>query len=191
MRRIRGAAGFLGAVAIALACGVLALAQSPRYGLGRVPTPEEVKAWDIAIGPEGRELPPGRGTAAAGSTIYASQCKRCHGETGKEGPNDILTGGQGTLATPKPLKTIGSFWPYATTLWDYVNRAMPSDRPGSLLPDDVYASVAYLLFINGIIGEQDGIDQKTLPLVRMPNRDGFVPDPRPDLKTEGSRQRGK
>jgi cytochrome c len=92
-----------------------------------------------------------------------------------------LVGGQGTLATARPLKTVGSFWPYATTLWDYINRAMPFDKPGLLKPSEVYAVAAYILNINGIIGDADVMDSKTLPRVRMPNRDGFVADPRPDV----------
>ena len=104
----------------------------------------------------------------------------CHGATGKEGPHDVLAGGRGTLASPKPLKTVGSYWPYATTVWDYVNRAMPFDHPGTLTADQVYALTAYLLYINGIVGERDVVSQETLPRVTMPNRNGFIPDPRPD-----------
>lgn len=156
-------------------------AQSPTYGVGRPPTPDEIKAWDIAISPDGKELPPGRGTAADGKAPYDRRCATCHGPTGKEGPNDLLAGGRGTLATTKPLKTVGSFWPYATTVWDYINRAMPYDLPGTLSADEVYAITAYVLYLNGIIGERNVIDRSTLPKIRMPNRDGFVPDDRPDV----------
>ena len=97
------------------------------------------------------------------------------------GPQDILVGGRGSLATARPLKTIGSYWPYATTVWDYVRRAMPFDHPGTLSADDVYAVTAYVLFLNGIVGEQDVIDAQSLPKIQMPNRNGFVPDPRPDI----------
>ena len=155
-------------------------AQSPTFGLGRTPTPAEIKAMDVDVTPDGRGLPPGSGTAAAGKRVYDSRCVTCHGATAKEGPQDILVGGQGTLNTAKPLKTIGSFWPYATTLWDYLNRAMPFDHPGTLPPDDVYSATAYLLYLNGIVGEHDVLDQTTLPQVKMPNRDGFVADTRPD-----------
>jgi mono/diheme cytochrome c family protein len=158
-----------------------AFAQSPRYHVGRTPTPEEIKAWDIAIGPDGRELPPGRGTVARGKAVYVEQCARCHGATATEGPEMPLVGGKGSLNTAKPLKTIGSYWPYATTLFDYINRAMPFDRPTVMSADDVYAVTGFLLNLNGIIAEQDVMDAKTLPAVRMPNRDGFVPDPRPDV----------
>jgi len=160
-------------------------AQSPRYKVGHTPTAEEIKAWDIAIGPDGRELPPGRGTVARGKVVYVEQCARCHGATATEGPEMALVGGQGSLNTAKQLKTIGSYWPYATTLFDYINRAMPFDRPTVMSADDVYAVTGFLLNLNGIIAEQDVMDAKTLPAVRMPNRDGFVPDPRPDV---GSRK---
>jgi len=156
-------------------------AQSPRYKVGRPPTPEEIKAWDIAIGPDGRELPPGRGTVERGKVVYVAQCTRCHGATATEGPEMPLVGGAGSLATAKPLKTVGSYWPYATTLFDYINRSMPFDRPSVMSADDVYAVTAYLLNLNGIIRDQDVMDARTLPGVRMPNRDGFVADPRPDV----------
>ena len=168
------------ATVLALAGTATSFAQSGTYGFGRRPTPEELKAADSAIGPDGAELPPGNGTAVAGRLIYAARCASCHGPTGKEGPNNVLVGGRGSLNTEKPLKTVGSFWPYATTVWDYVNRTMPFDQPGSLSADEVYATTAYLLFLNGIIGEQDLMDARTLPAVVMPNRNGFVPDPRPD-----------
>ena len=93
-----------------------------------------------------------------------------------------LVGGQGTLATAKPIKTVGSFWPHATSVWNYVNRAMPFNQPGALTPAEVYSAVAYILFMNGIVAEKEALNAKTLPKIRMPNRDGFVPDPRPDVK---------
>jgi mono/diheme cytochrome c family protein len=156
------------------------LAQSPRFGLGRTPTADQISAIDIGVTPDGRGLPPGRGTAEAGQHVYETRCIVCHGPTAKEGPQDVLVGGRGTLNTAKPLKTIGSYWPYATTLWDYVNRAMPFDHPGTLAAADVYAVTAYLLYLNGIVGQRDVLDQTTLPRVKMPNREGFVRDARPD-----------
>jgi mono/diheme cytochrome c family protein len=156
------------------------LAQSPTYGLGRAARPEEVQAIDIDVMPNGAGLPAGTGTASAGKQIYATRCVTCHGATGREGPQDILVGGQGTLASDKPLKTVGSYWPHATTLFDYVRRAMPFDHPGTLPVNDIYSVTAYVLFLNAIVGEHDVIDQKTLATVKMPNRDGFVSDPRPD-----------
>ena len=155
-------------------------AQSPMFKLGRAPTAQELRAIDIDVLPDGRGLPAGSGTAAAGKAVYDARCVTCHGATGKEGPQDILVGGSGTLATAAPLKTVGSYWPYATTLFDYINRAMPFDHPGTLPPDHVYSATAYLLFINGIVGERDVISQETLPRIAMPNRTGFVADTRPD-----------
>ena len=178
----RLAARLIACVAVlAIIATAAVLAQSPHYGLGRTPSPTELRAWDIAVSPDGHGLPPGSGSAADGKPIYATRCALCHGATGREGPQDILAGGQGTLSTVKPLKTVGSYWPYATTLWDYVNRAMPFDHPGTLPPDQVYATVAYVLYLNGIVGEHDRLDARTLPQVKMPNRGGFVSDPRPDV----------
>jgi mono/diheme cytochrome c family protein len=123
-------------------------------------------------------LPPGSGTAEKGKAVYAAQCARCHGATGREGPEDVLVGGIGSLGTARPLKTVGSYWPYATTLWDYINRAMPFDRPGVMSADEVYAVVAFVLQLNGVISTTDVVDATTLPKIRMPNRDGFLPDTR-------------
>jgi mono/diheme cytochrome c family protein len=159
-----------------------AAAQLPTYGVGRPPTAAEVKAWDLTIPPDGEGLPPGSGTAVLGKPIYMERCASCHGENGEDPTYSRLVGGHGTLATDKPIQTVGSFWQYATTLWSYIRRAQPFDKPGSLTADQVYAVTAYLLHLNGIVGEQDVMDAKTLPLVKMPNRDGFVPDPRPDVR---------
>jgi cytochrome c len=145
-------------------------AQSPKYGLGRTPTPEE-----------------GHGTAVDGREVYSRRCARCHGpkgEGGDEPKQAKLVGGRGSLKTAKPLKTAGSYWPYATTIWDYVNRAMPLDHPGTLTHNQVYALTAWILQMNGIVGENDVLDAKTLPRIKMPNRDGFVPDARPDVGTK-------
>jgi cytochrome c len=153
-------------------------AQSPTFGLGHTPPSDELTAIDIEILPDGRGLPPGSGTAEAGKPVYAAHCASCHGPTGTEGPNDILAGGQGSLKTTRPLKTVGSFWPYATTLWDYVNRAMPFTEPRSLPANDVYAVTAYVLYLNGIVTDRQVLSQTTLPQVKMPNQNGFVPDNR-------------
>jgi hypothetical protein len=158
-----------------------ALAQGHTYGLGRSLGEAESRNYDRFIPPSGANLPPGSGTAEKGKAIYAAQCARCHGATGREGPEEPLVGGIGSLASPKPVKTVGSYWPYATTLWDYINRAMPFDRPGMLPPDDVYSVTAYVLQLNGIVSAGDVLDANTLPKIRMPNRDGFVPDARPDV----------
>ena len=168
--------------AILLATAATLSAQSPRFDVGRPPTPEEIRERGSAIAPDGTGLPPGSGTVAAGRDLFAAQCARCHGPDGEGGVGARLVGGQGTLATPRPLKTVGSFWPYSTTLWDYVNRAMPFDKPGLLSPPEVYGAVAYVLHLNGIIREDQVMDATSLPKVRMPNRDGFVADPRPDVR---------
>jgi S-disulfanyl-L-cysteine oxidoreductase SoxD len=163
------------------ACATPVAAQLPTYGVGRPPTTEEVQAWELTIPPDGQGLPPGSGTATLGQAVFAARCAACHGETGEDPNFSRLVGGQGTLATDKPIQTIGSFWQYATTLWSYIRRAQPFDNPGSLTADQVYAVTAYLLHRNGIIGAQEVMDATTLPRVKMPNRDGFVPDPRPDV----------
>jgi S-disulfanyl-L-cysteine oxidoreductase SoxD len=185
-RRVLAVAG-VGALVAAVAAPA-SRAQLPTYDLGRTPTAEEIKAWDVTIPPDGKGLPAGSGTAAQGESIYATRCASCHGERGQSPKYDpaatrrtILVGGRGTLDTDKPVLTIGSYWPYATTLWSYINRAQPFDEPGSLTHEQVYAVTAYLLYLNGIIGESAVLDARTLPAVRMPNRDGFVPDPRPDV----------
>jgi S-disulfanyl-L-cysteine oxidoreductase SoxD len=164
-----------------LAASVPLAAQSPTFGVGRPASAEEVRDLGAAIGPDGSGLPEGSGTVAAGRDVFVAQCARCHGPTGQGDVGPTLVGGQGTLRTARPLKTVGSFWPYATTLWDYINRAMPFDKPGLLKPSEVYAVAAYILNLNGIIADTDVMDAKSLPKVKMPNRDGFVADPRPDV----------
>ena len=150
-----------------------ALAEGP--GLGRVATPDEIASWDVSIGPDGAGLPPGRGTPKQGEKVFAEKCVACHGEKGAGKPNDQLVGGRDSLSGEQaPVKTVGSFWPYATTLFDYVRRAMPLNAPKSLSDDEVYAVSAYILQLNGIIGEADAMDAQTLPQVQMPNRDGFI-----------------
>jgi cytochrome c len=147
-------------------------ADSPN--LGHAATPAEIAAMDISIGPDGGGLPPGSGTSAAGAPVYGAKCVACHGAQGAGQPNDRLVGGQGTLASPTPVKTIGSFWPYATTVFDYVRRAMPYNAPHSLTNDEAYALTAYLLHLNGVIAEGDMMNAQTLPRVQMPNRENFI-----------------
>jgi S-disulfanyl-L-cysteine oxidoreductase SoxD len=157
--------------------------ETGRYGLGRPATPTDAAKHQYLVGPKGTGLPRGHGTAREGRAIFLQNCAACHGLRG-EGTNEYpaLVGGKGTLKSDKPLPTIGSYWPYATTVWDYVNRAMPYQNPGSLKPDEVYAVTAYLFAINGVVSEYFELNERTLPQVRMPNSDGFVPDPRPDVK---------
>jgi mono/diheme cytochrome c family protein len=150
-----------------------ALAEGPQ--LGRLATPDEIAPWDISIDPSGAGLPPGSGTSQQGEAVYADKCMACHGEKGAGKPNDQLVGGRGSLSGDQPpIKTVGSFWPYATTLFDYVRRAMPLGAPRSLSDNEVYAVAAYILRLNGIIGEAEVMDAQTLPKVQMPNRDGFI-----------------
>ena len=145
--------------------------------LGQPASEKEVQAWDISIGPDGAGLPAGKGTAKDGATIYEAKCLSCHGKAGAGGKKlaDRMVGGIGTRASAKPMKTVGSFWPYATTLFDYIRRAMPFDVPLSLTDDEVYALTAYILWLNdGIVAEEQVVNSKTLPKIKMPNRDGFV-----------------
>lgn len=156
----------------------------PRFGFGTPATEAQIKGWDIDVRPDGTGLPPGKGSVTQGQKLYEQHCLACHGERGQNGAPgfDRLAGGIGTLNIAKPIRTVGSFWPYATTLYDYVNRAMPFPTPQTLTPDEVYAVVAYVLFVNNIVSEDAVMDARTLPKVKMPNADGFLPDPRPDTK---------
>jgi cytochrome c len=151
--------------------GTAAAQEGPNLGVPA--TPEQVAGWDISIGPDGAGLPQGSGTAAAGKVVYDAKCIACHGAEGAGQPNDRLVGGQGTMRESAPIRTIGSYWPYATTVFDYIRRAMPFVTPHSLTADETYAVTAYLLALNGVIGESDVMDATTLPKVVMPNRDNF------------------
>ena len=154
------------------------------YGFGTTASEQAIAAVDIDAMPDGRGLPPGSGTYAQGREVYMAQCAACHGEQLEGIPDlggDKLIGGRGSLASGSPIKTIESYWPYATTVFDYVKRAMPFPAPGSLSDDEVYAVSAFILAEAGIIGRDQVMNATTLPDVLMPNRDGFVPDPRPDV----------
>jgi mono/diheme cytochrome c family protein len=157
---------------VAMASGVVYAAEP--YGFGRPATPREIAGWDIEISPDGAGLPPGHGGVGQGEAIFAEKCASCHGPHGEGKPMDQLVGGIGTLSDKKPVKTVGSFWPYATTLFDFVRRAMPLNAPQSLTPDEVYAVSAYILFLNGIVPQDATLDARTLARIKMPNRDGFV-----------------
>src|ERR1700686_149004 len=152
---------------ILLAC-IEGLAQGSVYHMGRPPKAEEMRALDVCVGPEGQGLPAGSGNATQGAPIYMQKCAICHGLNGEGGVGPKLVGGVGTLTEAQPGRTIGSFWPNAPSIGDFINRAMPQTQPGSLVPDEVYAVLAFLLTRNGIIKESDVLDATTLPKVKMP-----------------------
>lgn len=162
------------AAACSTAPQTTSVAGAPRPAFGVPATADLVTAWDISVPPTGAGLPTGGGTAREGAAVFLQKCAACHGERGAGKPADPLVGGIGTLATNAPLRTVGSYWPYATTLFDYTRRAMPLTNPMSLSNDEVYAVSAYLLFLNGIVGEDERLDAQSLAKVRMPNRDGFI-----------------
>lgn len=156
------------------------------FGFGQPVTADDLKG-SVSVQPDGRGLPAGKGTYADGQKLYAESCAACHGDKLQGIPQagiggDRLIGGRGSLASETPVKTVESYWPYATTLFDYVKRAMPFSAPGSLTDDQVYSVVAYILGEANIIPKTEAMDRTTLPKVQMPNRDGFVPDPRPEIE---------
>jgi S-disulfanyl-L-cysteine oxidoreductase SoxD len=158
---------------------VLALASSAGFAegpnLGKPIDPAEIVAWDISILPDGTGLPPGSGTPAQGAPIYAQKCFMCHGANGKGGLNAALVGSPPLTGGDRdPVKTIANYWPYATTLFDFIRRTMPWQQPRSLTNDEVYALTAYILALNKLIGENEVLNAQTLPQVKMPNRDGFI-----------------
>lgn len=172
------------AVAACLSSAATAQTTQVRYGFGTNVTEQELGQY-FSIPPDGRGLPTGSGTAAAGAKIYADTCAACHGDKLQGNPEkgiggDRLAGGRGSLATKAPIKTVESYWPYATTLFDYVKRSMPFSAPGTLSDNDAYAVVAYILSETKIIKPTDTMNAQTLPKVVMPNRDGFIPDARPE-----------
>lgn len=168
----------IGASVVGLA-GVTGVAQAGTLGLGRAALPAEIAAWDTDIRPDGQGLPPGQGSVTDGDEIFANQCAACHGDFG-EGIDrwPVLAGGNGTLATANPVKTVGSFWPYLSTVYDYIKRAMPFGYASSLSDDEVYAVVAYILYLNDIVDEDFVLTQENFTSVEMPNTANFYPDDR-------------
>ena len=154
--------------------------ESEVTGLGHEATAEELGAAGYTVFPDGKGLPEGRGTVSEGKAVYQQFCAACHGRNAEGDEAAALVGGRDSLTSERPRKTVESYWPYATSLWDYIRRSMPYESPGSLSDDEIYAVVAHLLHLGGIVGENAVLDQETLPGVEMPNRDGFVPDDRPD-----------
>jgi mono/diheme cytochrome c family protein len=167
----------IGILAGALAaCASLQPAPGKQPAFGAAVSAEEIARWDISIPPSGAGLPKGGGSARQGLQVYEQKCMACHGAKGVGKPADVLAGGVGSLASKTPQRTVGSYWPHATTLFDYVRRAMPIANPLSLSDNEVYAVSAYVLFLNGIVGEDAVMNAQTLPQVKMPNRDGFLSD---------------
>ena len=163
------------------AATAVALPPSPpdRFGFGAPADEARVARWDRDVGPDGAGLPPGQGTAAQGAVVFLTRCVACHGVTGTEGPNDVLVGGEPWGETDPPRRrTIGNYWPYATTLFDYITRAMPQNDPGSLTADETYAVIAWLLAQNGLVSGDAAMDAEALAAVQMPARHRFVPDDR-------------
>jgi mono/diheme cytochrome c family protein len=167
---------------IALVASAASAHAQSKYGIGRTATTDEIAGWNIDVGRDGSGLPAGSGSVSHGHDIFVQQCAGCHGDKGEGIVGDRLVGGHGTLATPKPVRTVGSYWPYAPTLFDYIRRAMPQNAPQSLSNDEVYAVSAYILSLNGIVSADATLDAKGLAAIKMPNRDGFGGDPRPDVK---------
>jgi cytochrome c len=182
--------GMLRVLPFVLLMGVSALAQSPTYGVGRTPSAEEIRAWDISVGPTGAELPSGRGTAKEGAQVYVQKgCAACHGKTGTEGRAPNLKGkADPNVDTWERGRILPIRSPFATTVWDYINRAMPLNREGTLSADEVYALTAFLLYINDVIPEDEILDAQSLPKVKMPIGDGFAS--LPEWKPKTRRLRG-
>src|SRR3984957_11328310 len=166
---------------LALGLPTAALAQS-HYGIGRTATEAEIAGWNIDIDRNGTNLPAGNGSVSHGREVFDQQCAACHGAKCEGGVGDRLDVRQSTIATAKPIKTVGSYWPYAPTLFDYIRRAMPQNAPQSLSNEDVYAVSAYILNLNGLLPVDATLDAKSLAAIKMPNRSMFVGDPRPDVK---------
>lgn len=159
------------------------------FGLGREAHPEELAAWDVDVLPDGRGLPEGSGTAFDGEDIFAEKCASCHGDFAEGVDNwPVLAGGFDTLANKDPVKTVGSYWPYLSTAWDYIHRSMPFGEAGTLTADETYAIVAYIMYSNSLIDEEFELNQDTLPAFEMPNADGFVVDDRPEMEYADWRQ---
>lgn len=170
------------AVVLALLVGSAMASADQQYGFGRAPSASEIAGWNIDVRGDGKGLPPGHGSVAQGDALYSTKCAACHGDFGEgNGRMPVLAGGKGTLAKSHPVKTVGSYWPYAPTLYDYIRRAMPFTAPQSLSNDEVYAVTAYVLYLNDIVPKDAVLDAKSLAAITMPNRNGFIKDPRPDV----------
>jgi cytochrome c len=171
------------ATVIALTLVLAMNAHASKYNIGEAASNKLIAGWDIDIRPDGQGLPPGSGSVKAGETLYEAQCASCHGVFGEgEGRWPVLAGGEDSLTEDKPEKTVGSYWPYLSTLWDYIHRAMPFFQPQSLSDDEVYAITAYILYLNELVDEDFTLSKENFTSVKLPNEVAFVDDPRPDVK---------
>ena len=173
-------------ISTAILLALPAVAEVGGYGIGKPATAEEIAGWDIDIRPDGKGLPPGSGSVEDGEMLYEHKCASCHGSFGEGvGRYPVLAGGEGTLTSERPDRTIGSYWPYASTVWDYIHRAMPFPQPHSLSNDEVYAITAYVLYLNDLVEDDFVLTAENLADVEMPNKDGFFFDDRPDTHNTG------
>lgn len=171
----------------AMSTGAAIAGEGKRYGVGTVASPEQIAAWDIDVRPDGQGLPAGGATALDGEELYIERCSACHGEFGEAvGRYPVIMGGEGSLTSEDPVKTPGSYWPYASTLWDYIYRAMPFGEAQTLTVDETYAVVAYVLYLNDVVEDDFVLDQSSLATVVMPNADGFVDDDRLSEPSHGA-----
>lgn len=168
------------AFALLIVVGAAVAAGTEQTGLGTEPTAEELGVAGYTVFPDGKGLPAGSGTVSEGKAVYQQFCAACHGRNAEGDEAAALVGGRDSLTSERPRKTVESYWPYTTTLWDYIRRSMPYESPGSLTNDEIYGVVAHLLNLMDLVGEDDVLDHESLPKIEMPNRDGFIPDDRPD-----------
>ena len=175
-------AAFTSLVLLMLSAGLQAADKAGHYGVGQLATPAQIKGWDIDVRPDGAGLPEGSGSVLDGEVLYEAQCAECHGSFGEgEGRHPILAGGIGSLTADRPTRSVGSYWPYVSTLWDYIHRAMPFTAPESLTDDEVYAVTAYVLYLNDLVEDDFELNRATYHDVILPNQGQFYPDDRPDV----------
>jgi len=183
-RSLKFVVGILAVSAVA-GSAVVDASDAGHFGYGEPATAEQIAGWDIDIRPDGVGLPPGGASAEDGEMLYEDKCANCHGSFGEGvGRYPVLAGGEGTLTESRPEKTVGSFWPYASTLWDYIHRAMPFAEPESLTDEQVYALTAYVLYLNDLVDFDFELTQQNLADIEMPNKDGFFLDDRPDVRAK-------
>ena len=176
---------FIPGVCLMVATAVAAADKPGYYGYGQPATTEQIAGWDIDVRPDGVGLPPGSGTVEDGEFLYEEKCAACHGSFGEGvGRFPSLAGGEGSLKDERPQKTVGSYWKYTSTLWDYIHRAMPFAQPESLSDDEVYAVTAYVLYLNDLVEDDFELTRENLSTIRLPNEGSFIPDQRPDVSNK-------